>query len=102
MRRMAVLFLALVSVASPSHAVIGAFDGIEMATVSVNGEDVTFPLGNTERKQDAYYLKKAVKGDQEALEIFLGGQDERHFYIGLESPRWLIVRKDSTMEIVTP
>lgn len=79
--------LTLVSISS-SYAV-EAFEGIDIQKIVVSGQVYEVPVGNRDRKDDIYYIKKAMKGDREALEMFLGGNDSRIFYIGKESPVWL-------------
>jgi len=66
-------------------------EGVEYAKVKVEGKVYDFPIGNKERKQDVYYLLKAMNGDKEAREVFLGGEKERYFFIGDETPLWLVV-----------
>lgn len=70
-------------------------DGVEYAELSIGGQAIEFPIGNDERKADIYYLKKALNGDNEAREIFLGGGDERLFFVGDDTPRWLKITKTS-------
>src|SRR3990167_9993050 len=79
--------LTLVSISS-SYAV-EAFEGIDIQKIVVSGQVYEVPVGNKDRKDDIFYIKKAMKGDREALEMFLGGNDSRIFYIGKESPVWL-------------
>ena len=82
-------------------AEINIFEGIEMATLEINGENITFPIGDTTRKNDIYYLKKALKGDQDAMDMFLGGSNERWFFVGIETPLWLRVDK-SGAKVIKP
>lgn len=80
---------------TPANALIDPFEGLEMATIEVEGVSHVFPVGDTERKNDIYFLKKGLAGDEIAMEMFLGGAEERHFFIGREFAKWLVVRKDS-------
>jgi len=87
--------------ATPSNAEINIFEGIEFSEIEVGGESVRFPVGNTERKQDIYFLKLALNGDKTAREMFLGGKKERWFFIGTETPLWLKVTEFDE-EIIKP
>lgn len=93
-----VAVFALLLLASPAYAQI---EGVDYATVDVKGERLWFPVGNLEREQDVYYLKKLLNGDVEAREVFLGGYEERWFFIGDEKPKWLKITQDSE-EVITP
>jgi hypothetical protein len=66
---------------------------VDYATIEVNGETIEFPIGNPGRTNDVYYLKKALNGDKEAREVFLGGASSKWFYIGEYEPLWLYVDK---------
>ena len=99
MKRMVALFLATSLAQTLAFAAIDPFDGMEMATIEVDGQSVTFPVGNDERKNQIYYLKKAIKGDKEAREVFMGGSDEKWFFIGRELPLWLKVTA-TDMEVI--
>lgn len=90
-----VLTLTLVGTV-PSYAV----DNVRKTTLEINGTTYTFPVGDKEREMDTYWLKKAVGGDREALDMFLGGADERLLYIGDDLPAWLLVKRNGTMEII--
>lgn len=57
------------------------------------------PIGSKDRQNDLFYIKKALNGDREAREMFLGGEDERIFYIGEHSAKWLTITK--TNQFVT-
>ena len=78
-----------------------AIDGVEKATLEVNGLSYTFPVGGVERKADIFYLKKAINGDKEAREMFMKGREEEWFFIGDDSPLWLHVTRNS-MTVVDP
>jgi hypothetical protein len=84
----------------PALAQVEAFSGIQMQKITVQGKSYEVPVGNEQRKNDLYYLKKAMKHDQEALEIFLGGEKERLFYIGKEEPVWLSVDDKFNFKII--
>jgi hypothetical protein len=80
-----------------------SLDGVQQATIQIHGKLYTFPIGSDEsgrdRSNDVYYLKKAMKGDEDAMDIFLGGRSERLFFIGRENPLWLKVSR-SNIEVV--
>jgi hypothetical protein len=73
----------------------------EHVDIKVHGVTYTVPVGNNARKNDLYYLKKALKGDEDARDVFLGGEKERWFGIGEETPLWIKVTKDDE-EVVKP
>lgn len=95
--------LVSVSIATPAQAKIDPFDGIPHATIEVNGKSYSFPIGTDmsgrERSNDVYYLKKLLKGDSEARDMFLGGESERSFFIGRETPKWIKVTKNDVIVI---
>lgn len=91
------IVLSLVLIVSPARAI----EGVEKATLNINGQDYTFPVGDVDRKTDIYYLKLALKGDEVAKEMFMKGKDEQMFYIGDDYPLWLKV-KENSMEVITP
>ena len=95
-------FFSLICALCLSTSVASAkIEGVQYAEVVINGNPVHFPIGNDERKNDVFYLKKALNGDKEAREIFLGGQKERMFFIGEYEPLWLKV-SESSEEIIKP
>lgn len=75
--------------------------GVEMVDITVNGETVSVPIGNNQRRGEIYLLKKALKGDKDAREVFMGGENPKFYYIGADSPLWLKMDSDSE-EIVKP
>jgi hypothetical protein len=87
----AVAVISLLFVTSTAEAKLP----VEYAEITVNGQEIEFPVGNDQRKHEVYYLKKALMGDVQAREVFLGGEDEKWFYIGEGSSRWLRVTKTS-------
>ena len=94
------IFVILISLILSSNVLaVEGLTGVATAEINVNGKTYIFPVGNNDRKADVYYLKKALKGDKEALEVFLGDQESRIFYVGSETPLWLLVSKDGTFEI---
>jgi len=93
-----ILIILGLLIASNAYAII---DGVDYAELVVNGETISFPVGNDERKHDVYYLKKALAGDAIAREIFLGGQEEVWFFIGEGEAKWLKVTRTGE-EIVIP
>jgi len=73
---------------SPSNAAGDPFEGIEQAELQINGETYLVPVVPEEGKgfamsmNDAYLLKKAIKGDQDARDLLLQGHETRSFFIG--------------------
>ena len=71
-----------------------------MGHLTIQGTEYEFPLVPEEgksfavSKNDLYYIKKAIGGDRQAREVILGLSDERRFFIGKESPRWLTISTD--------
>ena len=90
------LAMTLATIAPEAHAV----DLVKKAELEINGKMYAFPVGVKEREMDVFWLKKAVGGDKDALEMFLGGMDERLFYVGDDTPVWLRVKNDGTMEVI--
>ena len=88
------------SCVSSTALAIEAFDGVQIQTIIVEGKSYEVPVGNEERKNDIYYLKKAMKHDQEALDMFLGGEPSRLFYIGKEEPLWIDVDDAFNFKII--
>lgn len=72
---------------------------VEYATVKIHGKDISFPIGNDQRKNDVYYLKRLLHGDRDAREIFLGGEKVRYFPIGDTFARWVKVT-NHTEEVI--
>ena len=60
----------------------GHIIGVQYTTITVNGKNYDVPIANLEYKNDLYFLKKALNGDKEALELFIGGGEKRSFFIG--------------------
>ena len=91
-----IMTLAIIGLSTQAHAV----DMVKKAELEINGQVYVFPVGVKEREMDVFWLKKAVGGDKDALEMFLGGMDERLFYVGDDTPVWLRVKNDGTMEVI--
>lgn len=85
--------LVLIALLFPSVA--SAVDGVEKTSILVNGKEYTVVVGNTDRRNELYFLKKALNGDKEAREMFLQGNKERVYFIGDDSPVWIKVTEDS-------
>ena len=68
-----------------------ALEGVEKCSLVINGHELSVVVGNKDRRDDIYYLKKALAGDIFAREIFLQGKKERWFFIGDDAPLWLVV-----------
>lgn len=92
--------LALLTLLSTNaFSAIDPFEGIDMAKVTINGKEYTFPVGDTERQNKIYYLKKGLNGDKEAMQMFMGDEKEAWFFIGTYYPIWLHI-KDGKMEVL--
>lgn len=77
--------------------------GIPMTVLNVGGIDYEFPTGDVERKMSIYFIRKAMNGDREALDTFLGSADKKYFFVGKETPLWLVVSaKEPHFEVVEP
>lgn len=79
----------------------GHFIGVDYTKLTVNGVTYDVPIGNPDRKQELYLLKKALKGDTDSLEMFLGGEPQRFYMIGDTKMTWLLARKDGVFEVRT-
>lgn len=92
-----------VILSSPAKADIrtNPFEGVEMATINLNGKEIEFPVGDKDRRDKIYYLKKAMNGDKEAREVFMEGKKEMWFFVGKENPLWLKVTSDK-VELIDP
>lgn len=95
------MMLAAVCIATPSNAEIDNWSGVSTTTITIGGIEYPCTIGNEERKSDIYFLKKAIKGDEEAREMFLQGQDSRMFFIGTTEPLWIKVTETS-IEVIKP
>lgn len=84
------IILSLLLLCSSAYAEI---EGVEHAELTIGERVVRFPVGDAQRKQDIYFLKKAIAGDNDAREMFLAGDNEKYFFIGEHSPLWLKVTK---------
>jgi len=79
------------------------FEGVEMATLEINGETFETPLknGSDDRTQKFYMIKLALKGDEVARDVLLGGKDELWTFIGKDKAVWLRMDKTS-FEVIKP
>lgn len=106
MKRICVLFISTLSLCTNLYA-LEPFEGVEMGEISLEGKSYVFPIVPEDgkvyavSKNDLYYIKKAIEGDKIAYEVLLGPNQKREFFIGLETPLWLVVT-DSKMEVVKP
>lgn len=75
------------SISTPSWAI----EGVEKATLLIDGVEYTFPIGGPDREMDIFWLKKALKGDEDALDMFMGKHPDGYFWIGDDFPVWLRV-----------
>lgn len=77
----------------------GHINGINYTALEVNGKTYDVPMANPEYVQELYYLKRAMKGDKDALDLFLRGGKERWIPIGDIKPVWLKVTSDGIFEV---
>lgn len=98
---LASLLAVFISTPLSAKEAFNVWNGVEMVTLNVKGHEYRFPAGDRERKESIYWLKKALKGDKDALEMFLGDAKEKMFYIGTDSPLWLKVTRN-TVEVIKP
>ena len=76
------------------------FDGIDYISLEVNGVAYSIPMGSPEMKQEMFFIKMAIEGNNEfAREVVLAGRKTKTIYIGNKSPLWLNIT--STSEYVT-
>lgn len=93
-----IISLALLFVCSFASAQLNTKYG----DLEINGQKISFPIGNNERQHEYYFLKLATEGDKAALKVFLGGEKEKWFYIGEYDALWLVVYEDGRMELKKP
>ena len=74
-------------------------EGIDYTTLRVNGKTYDCPLGNKERENEVYLVKKALAGDMDAKDILLAGKPSYFFYIGSERPMWVKIT-EKTQEVI--
>ena len=96
MKKIVALFLLSLLVV-PAYARI---EGVQYINLKVNGKVYDVPVGNKEQSQELYFIKKALNGDKEALEILIGDQEKSIIWIGDEKPRWLILHKEGKFEVI--
>ena len=93
-----ILSAILLFTATQSNA-IDPFAGIESVDLEIGGKHYLVPVvpeagkGYAMSKNDAYYFKKMIRGDEEAREVLMGNLDEKWFFIGRETPVWLKITK---------
>lgn len=79
-----------------------AVSGVDKASLTIDGKKYDFPATDMHTKTDVYFLKKYIEsGDIQALDMFLGTQESRMFYIGDDFPLWLFVSREK-VEVKTP
>ena len=94
MKRLILLFLLI---ANTAYARI---EGVEYTFIDVGDKRYELPIGNPEQKNEIYHIKKALKGDEDSMDILIGTQEEKVFWIGDEHPRWLNLRRDGKHEVI--
>lgn len=99
MRRLVALFLALLSY---GVAYAGGIEHINYIELEVNGVKYEVPDANKEYRQEIYYLKKALGGDREAIEVLVGTKEYATLWIGDLEPRWLRLYRDGRAEVINP
>ena len=72
---------------------------VDYTTLEINCKSYEVPKANKDYVAELYWLKKALSGDKEALEIFVGNGPHRDFFIGDEHSRWVRVYKDGRAEV---
>lgn len=97
----AAIVIGLLLITTPSFARDKRFRDVEYTNLIIKGVEYQVPIANNNRKNDLYFLKKALSGDKDAREIFLGGLDKRYFPIGDTKVIWLVVDQE-TEYILTP
>ena len=99
MRNLATLFVVVALVISGNSSSF-ALDGVDYTEFEIHGVKYHVPIPNKETKQDFYYLHKALKGDEDARELMLGGFERKYFFIGdVGINRWLLLTKDDVRVI---
>lgn len=71
-----------------------SFDLTPTIDLEVGGITYKVPDANDEYRNEIYMAKKALKGDQDALDMLLKGQPYRLLYIGADTPKWLLIKRD--------
>lgn len=99
MRKIIVLFLLTLS-AIPAKA--GGIDKIGYIEIEVNGKKYEVPDANIEYRQKIYFLKRALKGDKDALDIILSGKETGWVFIGDLEPLWVKLDKNGKAEVIRP
>ena len=96
-KRKAFFYAALLClfISVPSFAI----EGVDYTDLLINGIVYQVPKANKDYIQELYYLKKALSGDKDALDIFVGQGEYRDFFIGDETSRWVRVYKEGKAEI---
>ena len=94
MKRLILLFLLI------SNTAYARIEGVEYTFLEVNGITYDLPIGNPDQKNELFYIKKALKGDKDALDILIGKEEEGVFWIGDESPRWLRLSRTDKPEVI--
>jgi len=101
------LFLVTLLILGSGSISDARIEGVDYAELEVGGQVYDCPIGNKERRSDMYFIKKAIKGDMEALEVILGISmtDDGNFtyYCGDDTGhRWLTITPDgqASMEVL--
>lgn len=91
-------------ISTQGGTVANAIEGVRKAELIINGESYIFPVGDNEgRERDIYYLKRWLQeGDKTALDMFMGGNDDKHLFIGDDFPLWAKIYKDGRVEVNKP
>lgn len=87
------LFLGILLLSGVSYA--DKIEGIDYVTLKVNGKDWPCPVGNKDRLNEIYLVKKALAGDMDARDILLAGKESYFFFIGSDVPMWVKLTKKS-------
>lgn len=79
--------------AIPTDSII--WNGVEFVELVVDGYHIQVPVGNIERKNELYLIKRAMQGDGAAREMLLGDKPDHWFFVGIQRPLWLKITKDN-------
>lgn len=67
-----------------------ALEGADYVNFRIKDKDYSAPIPNKATREDFRYLKMALKGDEIAREMLLGGKKEKFIYIGdVNVVRWV-------------
>src|SRR3990167_3271423 len=100
MKKLILLFLLTLLVSSPTLA--GNIEKINYIELDINGKKYEVPDANIEYRQKIYFLKKALKGDKDALDVLRGTDEFAWVFIGDSEPLWVRIDKRGRAEVIKP